>query len=56
MTCAPPTGRPDRSLFGAADGVKQSGVKELKDHQLAGTPGMASVRSYLAQGWQTLVF
>lgn len=44
------------AVFGATDGVKQSGVKELKDHQLAGTPGMASVRSYLAQGWQTLVF
>ncbi|HEY8210401.1 MAG TPA: hypothetical protein VIG99_23125 [Myxococcaceae bacterium] len=43
-------------VFGAEDGVKQSGVKELSDHQLAGTPGMASVRGYLAQGFQTLVF
>ena len=43
-------------VFGATDGVKQSGVPELCDHQLAGTPGMASVRGYLAGGWQTMVF
>jgi hypothetical protein len=44
------------AVFGATDSVKESGVKELTDHQLAGTPGMASVRGYLAEGWQTLVF
>lgn len=43
-------------VFGATDSVKACEVKELKDNQLPGTPGLASVRQYLAEGWQTLVF
>jgi hypothetical protein len=43
-------------VFGATEGVKASGVPELKDHALAGTPGVAGLRRYVAEGWQTLVF
>lgn len=44
------------SVFGATDSVKACGLPEIKDHALAGTPGIASIRRYLAEGWQTLVF
>ena len=43
-------------VFGAAAGVQACGVPKLKEHALAGTPGLASLRRYLAEGWQTLVF
>lgn len=43
-------------VFGAADGVQACGVPKLKDHALNGTSGLASLRRYLAEGWQTLVF
>ncbi|MBK8099636.1 MAG: DsrE family protein [Planctomycetes bacterium] len=43
-------------VFGAADGVQTAGVPKLKEHALAGTSGLASLRRYLAEGWQTLVF
>ena len=43
-------------VFGAASGVEACGVPKLKDFALAGTSGLASLRTYLAQGWQTLVF
>lgn len=42
--------------FGAAAGVEACGVPKLKDFALAGTSGLASLRHYLADGWQTLVF
>jgi len=44
------------AVFGAKKEVEACGVPELKDHALAGTPGLASVRHYLAEGWQVLVF
>jgi len=44
------------AVFGATSGVEQSGLVALRDHPLPGTPGLASLRRYLADGWQTLVF
>jgi hypothetical protein len=44
------------AVFGAADDVRACGVPELKDHALSGTPGLVSLRRYVADGWQTLVF
>lgn len=44
------------TVFGANESVASSDLPEIKDHDLAGTPGMASLRRYLADGWQTLVF
>lgn len=44
------------AVFGATKEVEASGLPEIKDHALAGTPGIASIRRYLAEGWQTLVF
>jgi hypothetical protein len=44
------------SVFGATKEVAACGLPEIKDHKLAGTPGVASLRRYLAEGWQTLVF
>ncbi|MCC6671469.1 MAG: DsrE family protein [Planctomycetes bacterium] len=43
-------------VFGATAGVEACGVPKLKDFNLAGTSGLASLRRYLAEGWQTLVF
>lgn len=43
-------------VFGASDGVDACEVPKLRDHALAGTSGIASLRRYLAEGWQTLVF
>lgn len=43
-------------VFGAASGVEACGVPKLKDFALAGTSGLASMRTYLAEGWHTLVF
>lgn len=44
------------AVFGATEGVEACGVPQLRDHALAGTPGLASVRRYVADGWHTLVF
>jgi len=44
------------AVFGASDGVKACGLPEIKDHALPGTPGLASLRRYAAEGWTTLVF
>jgi hypothetical protein len=44
------------AVFGATKEVAACGLPEIKDHALAGTPGLASLRRYLADGWQTLVF
>jgi hypothetical protein len=44
------------AVFGATEDIRTSGIPEIKDHALAGTPGIASIRRYLAEGWQTLVF
>ncbi len=44
------------AVFGATESVAACGLPEIKDHALVGTPGIASIRRYLAEGWQTLVF
>ncbi|HTR43980.1 MAG TPA: hypothetical protein VMH87_20395 [Pseudomonadales bacterium] len=44
------------AAFGATESVKACGVPEKKDNAVAGTPGLLSVRRYLAEGWQTAVF
>ncbi|HTH11089.1 MAG TPA: DsrE family protein [Acidovorax sp.] len=42
--------------YGAAEGVKASGVPLISDTQLPGTSGVLGLRQYLAEGWQTVVF
>jgi hypothetical protein len=42
--------------FGANKGAEACGVPLLKDKLLAGTPGMADLRRYSAEGWHTLIF
>lgn len=44
------------AVFGSTASVQSSGLPEIKDHKLAGTPGIAGIRRYLAEGWSTLVF
>ncbi|SPP64414.1 hypothetical protein [Nitrospira lenta] len=43
-------------VFGATESVKACGVPIVKDHALAGTAGLLSLRRYMAEGWQTIVF
>jgi len=43
-------------VFGAEDALKSCGLQPIKDNALAGTHGLASIRRYLVEGWQTLVF
>jgi len=43
-------------VFGATDSVRASGVPLVKDHQLAGTVGLVSLRRYLSEGWHVVVF
>ncbi|HEX4350218.1 MAG TPA: hypothetical protein VH251_07515 [Verrucomicrobiae bacterium] len=43
-------------VFGAEGSVKACGLETIKDNDLAGTHGLASIRRYLAEGWQTVVF
>lgn len=44
------------AVFGATNELDACEVPKLADNALAGTPGLASVRGYLADGWQTIVF
>jgi hypothetical protein len=44
------------TVFGAKEGVQACGVALSTQHALPGTPGVTSIRRYLAEGWQTLVF
>jgi hypothetical protein len=43
-------------VFGAEGGVKTCGLPSIKDNDLAGTHGLASLRRYLAEGWHTVLF
>jgi len=43
-------------VFGTAKEVAACDLPEIKDNALPGTPGLASIRRYLAEGWQTQVF
>ena len=44
------------AAFGATESLKACGVPEAKGNAVAGTPGLLSVRNYLKEGWNTLVF
>ncbi len=44
------------AVFGATKEVEACGLPLLKSKALAGTPGLSNLRTYLADGWQTLVF
>ncbi len=44
------------AVFGATEGVMAAEVPVLADHALAGTPGVASLRRFLADGFHTMVF
>ena len=44
------------AVFGATKEVAACGLPEIKDNPLPGTPGLASIRRYLAEGWETLIF
>jgi hypothetical protein len=43
-------------FFGATEGMAPCGVAPVNDHALAGTAGLLSLRRYIAEGWQTVVF
>lgn len=43
-------------VFGAKESVESCGVPLKKDNALAGTSGLLSLRRYLAEGWNTVVF
>jgi len=42
--------------YGATEGVKAAGVPLISDTPLPGTPGVLGLRSYLAEGFETVVF
>ena len=44
------------AAFGATESLKACGIPEAKDNAVAGTPGVLSIRKYLKEGWNTLVF
>lgn len=44
------------TVFGAREGVEACGLPLTSDNAVPGTPGLLSVRRYLAEGWSTLVF
>src|SRR5882757_5596838 len=44
------------AAFGATAGVEACGIAQVKDNPVGGTPGLLSVRRYLADGWTTLLF
>jgi hypothetical protein len=43
-------------VFGADGSVTACGLPAIKDNNLAGTHGLASIRRYLAEGWETVAF
>lgn len=43
-------------VFGAKEGIESCGLPLKKDHALDGTSGLLSLRRYVAEGWQTVVF
>jgi hypothetical protein len=44
------------AVFGATEGVEACGVPLIKENPIPGTPGLASIRRYFAEGWNTIVF
>jgi hypothetical protein len=43
-------------VFGATEGLNSCGVSIVKDHPLAETAGLLSLRRYIAEGWNAVVF
>lgn len=43
-------------VFGARQGVEAAGLPVLTDTPLPGTPGVAGLRHYYANGWNVLTF
>lgn len=43
-------------VFGATESVRSCGVPMVNNHALAGTAGLLSLRRYLADGWNMVVF
>jgi hypothetical protein len=43
-------------VFGANESIQSCGVPIVNDHALAGTTGLLSLRRYVEEGWNTLVF
>ncbi len=43
-------------VFGASDGAKACGVNLLTDNPIPGTPGVASLRKYVNEGYTVLSF
>ena len=44
------------TVFGAREGVEACGLPLVSENAVPGTPGLLSVRRYLAEGWRTLMF
>lgn len=44
------------TVFEAKEGITACGIPEINNNPIPGTPGLASFRKYVADGWQTLVF
>jgi hypothetical protein len=44
------------TVFGATEGIEACAINSKNDNAVAGTPGVLSVRHYLAEGWQVLIF
>ena len=43
-------------VFGAKESIESCGVPLMKDHALTGTSGLLSLRRYVSEGWNTIVF
>lgn len=43
-------------VFGAKEGIEACRVPLKNDHALAGTSGLLSLRRYVVEGWNTIVF
>lgn len=44
------------AVFGATEGLQACGITEKKENAIAGTPGLLSVRRYLVENWNVLIF
>lgn len=44
------------AVFGATEGLKACGIEEKKENTAAGPTGQLSLRPYLLDGWQVLIF
>lgn len=40
----------------AVEGLQEAGVPLIGDNEVAGTPGVASIRRYQAEGWNVSIF